>query len=147
MPGSDTLLTSWEARVLLLAGSFLWLLEEGLNWRWLSSTPRARWAGRTSAWVTWWSSLTTPHLASQSFILSATLHLGGKNIATTQFSPELNSLDWGGFIIDKINHTTTTLPPPLDDFFDLHRQVWNNAVWYRVERDAVWHRMALFGLA
>ena len=32
-----------------------------------------------------------------------------KHIATTQFSPELNSLDWGGSIIAKINHAT---PPP-----------------------------------
>ena len=31
-------------------------------------------------------------------------------IATTQFSAELNSSDWGGSIIGKINHHTTTPP-------------------------------------
>ena len=30
-------------------------------------------------------------------------------IATTQCNPKLNSLDWGGFIIGKINHTTMSL--------------------------------------
>ena len=42
-----------------------------------------------------------------------TVGLGVIHIATTHFSPELNSLDWGGSIIGKTNHTTTTTKPPL----------------------------------
>ena len=42
------------------------------------------------------------------------------SIATTQFSPELNSLDWGGSIIGKINHTPHH---SLITFFDQYRQV------------------------
>ena len=52
-------------------------------------------------------------------------------IATTQYSPELNNLDWGGSIITKLNHHHhhTT---PCDYFFDQYRQVWSNLVRFRV---------------
>ena len=56
-------------------------------------------------------------------------------IATTQYSPELNKLDWGGSIIAKINHhTTPSHTTPCDYFFDQNRQVWSNVVQFRVEQ-------------
>ena len=55
-------------------------------------------------------------------------------IATTQFSPELDNIDWGGSIIAKINHHTTTPhhTTPCDYFFDQYRQVSSSVVQYRV---------------
>ena len=53
-------------------------------------------------------------------------------IATTQYSTELNNVNWGGSIIGKINHTTTTPLPPFDDFFLI------NPVRYRVKTVATW---------
>ena len=54
-------------------------------------------------------------------------HLGAE-IATTQFSPELNNLDWGGSIIAKINHNTQHHTTPCDDFFDQYKQVSSSVV-------------------
>ena len=68
------------------------------------------------------------------------------HVATTQFSPELNSLDWGGSIINKLYHTTTTPPPPppppCDYFLDQYREVYSNVVWYGVAQC----NLGLFGL-
>ena len=76
-------------------------------------------------------------------------------IATTQFSPELNSLDWGGSIIGKIDHTTITTttppppPPPCDDFFDQFRQVCSYIIIIisAVQSSSVTRGLYIFGLA
>ena len=48
-------------------------------------------------------------------------------IATTQFSPELSNLDWGGSIITKIYHTA---PPPSDYFATTQfSPEWINLDW------------------
>ena len=76
-------------------------------------------------------------LHSQFFVSFKLLTLVSKIfvIATTQYSPELNNLDWGGSIITKIDHHTTPhQATPCDYFFDQNRQVWSNVVQFRVEQ-------------
>ena len=52
-------------------------------------------------------------------------------IAATQFSPDLNNLDWGGSIITKIYHTTTQ-STQYAYFLNQYRQVWSTLVQFRV---------------